>query len=133
MKVSSNFKKLSQERKEEIRDIAISMNNVVSDYYFGSKFALSLHQKLSKAYSFFQKYYKTNLTEEEKSVFYLYVLFPNDNLFMNMIEKYENDYEKLSSIYCVSENIIKLRYHLQKNIMRQREINEIKEKKKVMN
>ena len=52
MKVSSNFKNLPLERKEEIRDIAISMNTVVSNYYCRYKYTLSIHQKNSFVNSF---------------------------------------------------------------------------------
>lgn len=132
MKISSNFKNLPTGRKEEIRDIAISISFQVNEYYLVNNYVFDLYQKLAKAYSMFQKYYKRNLTEEEISVFCLYVLFPNDNRFMEMIQKYKKDYQKIANLYSVSEVVVRLRYLLQKCISLEKELDDINANKKTM-
>jgi len=130
MIISSSFKKLSLERKEEIRDFAININNIINDYRMHSRYGMNLYQKLSKSYSLFQKYYRSNLTEEEKSVFYLYITFPNDICFEEMINKNKCDFKKISEICLVPENVVKMRYFLQKLIAKEKE--EIISKKKTI-
>lgn len=133
MLISSNFKKLSLERKEEVKDMALAMNNAVNNYYYDhKKYKYDAYLKLSKAYYFLQRYYKTTLTDEEKSVFYLYILFPNDDYFMELVERHEKDFKKIGNIYQVSDGVVKLRYILQKSMMIERQLEEVVSKKKAM-
>lgn len=117
MTISNSFINLPLERKEEIRDIAIHTNKMVTSYFYDKNSCIpNWNYKLEKAYAFFKKYYSFELTNEEKNVFYLYILFPDDEYFSELILNYEKQYDRIASLFNLNSGVVRLRYLLQKNI-----------------
>lgn len=134
MVINYNFVNLSLDKKEEIRDIAISLSNIVNNYFCFHKYKkFDIEDRLYRAYALYKEYYKDRLTNEEKSVFYLYALIPNDDYFMKLINKYNKNYEELAKLFSVKPKIIKLRYILQNNIRIERDLENANSKKKTIN
>ena len=133
MTINNSFMNIPLERKEEIRDVAISMNAIVSDYFSTFRKYISIEERVNKGYTLYRKYYKSSLTEAEKNIFYLYLIFPDDNYFYDLIKRYNYDYQQIGVIYNVPGQIVKARNALQKNIMIERSFADFKTKKKTMN
>lgn len=122
---------LPLERKEEIRDIAIKVKNTFYNYMDDHPLASNkLSCVLSKTYSIYKQKYGDNLSKEEKTVFHLYILLPNDEIFNDYIQKYEKNFEQIGMFFNVPTAIVKLRYYLQKNINSEKTYEENKTLKK---
>ena len=134
MVISNGFKNVSLSRKMEIIEMAKYIHDVVNSYFFNNgAYVPNWEHKLYKSYVFFKKYYKCELTEDEKSVFYLYIIFPNDEFFLELVTRYNQDFERVSSMFNVAAGIARLRYSLYRDIVLDKEIEEVLTKKKAMN
>lgn len=110
IKISSNITELDFNRRKEIIAKSYIINELIENDRPRHSYELGLNWKCSKAKSIYWLKYNEQLSSEELTLLYLYVVIPNDNDFLNMLKKYNNDFKKVSQIYGVSSTFIKLRY-----------------------
>lgn len=117
-----DFLQIELERKEIIKEMAIYIYQTVTRYISSKEhYSADNSYKLSNAYYCFQKFYKQELNNDEKNIFYLYILFPNDDYFSSLLEKFSYDYVKIGKLFGINNKIIRMRYMLQKNMIDEKE------------
>lgn len=113
---------LPLERKLEVKEIAMRMHTIVNKYFLLKRnFNVETTFKLDKAYILYKNEGGEHLTTAEQSLFYLYILFPDDEAFTELLECNENDYNKIAKLQCLNPAIIRLRYYIQKNMTAEKE------------
>lgn len=112
-KLTKNILSIDYDRRcliiERAKNVSIMLHNylVSKDIYNN----MGLNYKLEKAYAFYKKTYDHEyLTEDELTIFYLYVVFPNDKDFVKLIDDHHSSYTTIAKLYNVTESFIKLRY-----------------------
>lgn len=112
IKISYNFDDVDYERKKEI----IERSKIVKDRV--DKYISFKHPKnlfgvdfiLNRSTLTYKNIYHEYLSDIEKTILYLYIIFPSDHEFMLNIYKHKNDYNKIGLLYGVPEKFVKLRY-----------------------
>jgi len=113
------FLDMDLDKKLEIREQAIYINSIVVNFFSAKGSCYTYSQKIDKAYAFFKKQYNKDLNDDEKTIFSLYIIFPDDDYFESLIVKYNKDFEKVASFYNINARIVKMRHLLQKNIYKE--------------
>lgn len=113
----TDFFSVPTERKVAVKEIAIEIERLVKVYYSTkTNYFPSISEKLDKAYALYRRKYEKDLTNEEKSIFFLYILFPNDEYFDELIMRYDKDFKRISMLYAINQIVVKMRYLLENNI-----------------
>ena len=60
--------------------------------------------------SSYEKKYKESLSIRELTILSLYMIFPDDDKFMNMLYNYNYDFNKVAKLYSVNGTVVRLRY-----------------------
>ncbi len=123
MKISyKSVENIDKERKLELISrtilVAKEAEEILRKIYsrYQGVYSYDNDAKLSKAYDLYIKHYNESLNEYEKTLFYLYSIFPDDINFMNLIEGYDRDYIKIASFYNINPKAILLRLKFYDNL-----------------
>lgn len=108
IKISNNIKLSYERRKELIERSAIVLKLIEKNR--PARSINGLEWKLSKAKSMYWKKYAEQLSTEELTILYLYTAFPSDTDLLNMITRYNYDFEKVAQMHGVSNTFLRLRY-----------------------
>lgn len=111
---SISISNVDRERKLEIQGRAKNIIEIIKKYNIENWY--SIDYKLDRCTRLYRDLFDDNMNEHEKSIFYLYVLFPDDIKFMNLIEQYEKNATKIAKVYNLNKDIVKLRYKLYKSV-----------------
>lgn len=95
--VDNARKKVLIQRAKEVKSMIYNSN-------------LSLDGIISKGYYLYEKKYKESLSIRELTILSLYMIFPNDDKFMNMLYNYNYDFNKVAKLYSVNCTVVRLRY-----------------------
>lgn len=95
--VDNDRKKIIIERVKEIKPMIYNSS-------------LSLDEKISKACYFYEKKYNEILNVRESTILSLYMIFPDDDKFMNMLNNYNYDFNKVAKLYSLNGTVVRLRY-----------------------
>ncbi len=95
--VDNARKKVLIERAKEVKSMVYNPN-------------LTLDAKLSKASYFYEKNYKEVLDIRELTILSLYIIFSDDDKFMQMIYNYNYNFDKVAKLYGLNGTVAKLRY-----------------------
>lgn len=111
VRITYNISSIEYDRRKEIIGRA---KEIKSRFDYRNKhrgtFIDSIDYKFEKSYSTYIKMYKDYLNSDEKTILYLYLIFPNDIIFLDLLRKYNKDYEKIGTLYGVSGNFVRLRH-----------------------
>ena len=109
------FDDISNERKQQIeeaakrsREIVLNMSYVKSSYFLSTPIIIS--EFLVKSEYVCRKYLKFNLKQNEKNLFLIYNILPDDNEFMNILRKSKYDKKIYSKKHGIPESVIRIRY-----------------------
>lgn len=129
MKISyKSIENIDKERKLELIERAILVakeaEEILRKRYsrYQGVYSYDIDAKLSKAYDLYIKHYNESLNEYEKTLFYLYSIFPDDIKFMNLIERYDKDYIKIASFYNINPKAILLRLKFYDNLNNEKKL-----------
>ena len=112
-KLTKNILSIEYSRRCELIEKAENISAMLHKYLEdkGIYNNMGLNYKLEKAYSFYKKTYNhETLNEDELTILYLYVIFPNDDEFIKIIDGYSSSFSTIAKFYNVNESFIKLRY-----------------------
>lgn len=122
------FDSISNERKVEIENIALELREVYSKRLVNFKTdnkecfnlvpkKLSPSQILNNSLYSYIKTYQHKLEDDEKVLFTIYNILPDDETFMKMLRENQHDKQQLAKLYGVTPNAIRIRYKyiLEKN------------------
>ena len=59
---------------------------------------------------YYEKKYKESLSIRELTILSLYMIFPDDDKFMNMLYNYNYDFNKVAKLYSINCTVVRLRY-----------------------
>ena len=110
IKFSKNISNIEYNRRKELIERSTKIIKLIENNRTRSNYSNGLEWKLSKAKSLYWLKYNENLTIEELTLVYLYVTFPNDDDFINLLKKHDNNFIKVANVYGVSASFVKLRY-----------------------
>lgn len=111
---SISISNVDRERKLEIQERAKNVIEIIKRYNIENWY--SIDYKLDRCARLCRDLFDDNMNEHEKSIFYLYVLFPDDIKFMNLIEQYEKNATKIAKVYNLNKDVVRLRYKLYKSV-----------------
>lgn len=95
--VDNDRKKIIIERSKEILKLL-------------STITIVLEEKLLRSEYLYRKKYNDNLSVRELTILYLYIIFPNDENFINMLNNTNYDFDRVGRYYAMSGTVTKLRY-----------------------
>lgn len=95
---------VDNDRKKVIIERTIQLIPTLKNRNYG------LQEKLDRAYYLYKKNYKETLNIRELTILCLYIIFPDDNNFLSMLEHSNNDFDKIGKLYSMNGKIAKLRY-----------------------
>lgn len=112
IKISYNLDSVNYERKKELIERSKIVKERVDKYisFKHPKNLFGVEFILNRSTLTYKNIYHEYLTDEEKTILYLYIIFSSDHEFMKNINKYESDYKKIGLLYGVPEKLVKLRY-----------------------
>lgn len=110
-KITWNIFYIEYARRKEIIERTLEVKNRIDFENLHKGRYLSMGEyKLEKSYSLYVKLFKDYLNADEKTILYLYLIFPDDKKFIDILLKYDKDYKRISHLFGVSENFVKLRH-----------------------
>jgi len=110
IKISKSLFKVDYKRRKELIERTKVITKLIEKNRTSNSYNSGLEWKIAKAKSLYWLKYNEHLTIEETTLLYLYTTFPNDNDFLNILKRYNMNFEKISEIYGVCTSFVKLRY-----------------------
>lgn len=107
MKISLNaINNVDNHKKRILKERAQKIYNSFNDYYLYK----SIEYRVETALEHYRYIYKEKLNISEVTIFALYVAFPDDINFMQLMEKYGGCYKRISNLYGINEKFVELRH-----------------------
>lgn len=110
-RITCNIFSIDYDRRKEIIEKTINIKSRI-DYENSHKgsYVDGIHYRLERASYLYSKLFKEYLNNDEKTILYLYLVFPDDKDFVNLLIRYNKDYLKIGELYGVSSSFVRLRH-----------------------
>lgn len=112
--------------KERVPSVKYYYYNLIRNYTNKYFTPYGYYSQLEKLISIYKKLYNENLTNEEKTIFLIFYIIENDNTLKKDIIRTNCNLGQIAKKYCLSEDLIKLRWNLMKEIQKYNSKNEKK-------
>ena len=121
-KISTNILYLDYSRKKEIIERTKEVKSILDEFLNMKNLynRLGFNFKLEKSYSIYKRIFNEELTVDERTILYLYVIFPSDIKFLQLLKNNENNFSKLAQLNDVPVGFVKLRYNNLKDMLNQK-------------
>lgn len=98
-------------RKIEIIERTVFIKNKFK-HLLESKGSYGISYLIQTLYYQYRKFYKDDLTDEEQVLFNVYTVFHDDEVFNNLIKRFNKDYSKIGKLYGITEPYVKIRHYI---------------------